>query len=1201
MKTITGRGLILFLQLFLTYTLQGQGAININEEELLYKLIQEEISFENKVLVLLQFERNISRKDRLILKERGVELQEFLRSDTAYLAVVNKSILPNALNEFLPFSVKKHETINKISSNLQEALRLRSFPDYAFRTDGKIKITLRYLKGFSTEGIKNFLTEKGVEIEYAGDKSRRITCWINPQKTEKLMEAAFVLSAELAAAKPVPEYDRDRSNHRANFLSQDFSAGYSYKGDGIKVMLQDDGLIGPHIDYTGRISDQYLSFNNGDHGDHCAGILMGAGNKDPLTKGMAWGSDIFVYGAGGYQGFDSIYTHYFSKNITISSTSYADGCNAGYTSLAASLDEQINDLPLLMHVFSAGNAGTQDCNYGAGAGWGNITGGHKHSKNSIAVGNLDHLDNLASSSSRGPVHDGRLKPEVCAVGTSVYSTIDSHNYDTKTGTSMACPGVAGALAMLSEAYLDQHGTLPHSSLLKAMLMNTADDLGNTGPDYKFGYGRINGRKMLQPVLEQRFIIDSVSTGQTNIHQIFIPSGLQQVKVMICWNDYPAAEAANIALINDLDLTIQNPSGFTQLPLVLNPTPDPLLLNSTAIPGTDHLNNHEQAILDFPQAGNYQIHVNGLDIPFGPQTYSLTWYFEELKELVLTYPNGGEAYAPGENINLRWDASADTQSFALSYSVDSGQTWTDINTTVSPALRSVNFQIPALANAKSMKIKIERGAFTDESDRAFNVLGIPQNLQILWTCPDSLLLKWTAVNGASNYDIFMLGNKYMDSVGTTQADSFIIRNINAINNQYWLSVRARTPDGIAGRRANAIQSNISNFCPVNTDVEVTEIQSPSGPYYTCMNISEAPVRIAIINKGLRNISQIPLFYSVDSGPAYSATVNDTLAFMQSLVFSFTAGMNISNPGNYILRVWTSLPGDSNSDNDTLQMIVRQIQSAIVSPPWIENFENSGLCSTAPDCGLSECLLNNGMLNALNGLEDDTDWRINSGATPTSNTGPAQDYLPGTATGKYLYMEASGICAEKEAVLLSPCIDLSNFSNPRLTFSYHMYGSEIGDLSIDIFANGNWINSVFFRTGDQGTDWEVMNIPLSAYSGQTIIIRFRGSTAGGESGDMAIDGIMIGNVSGMDEISDLPLRIVPNPGRDKFFVFPPADILEEFTLKLFTAEGKCVLNQNISRHDAGKSIEINTGEFTAGIYLISLGDGHLQLREKLIIQP
>src|SRR4030095_945077 len=103
---------------------------------------------------------------------------------------------------------------------------------------------------------------------------------------------------------------------------------------------------------------------------------------------------------------------------------------------------------------------------------------------------VDKEDKINGSSSGGPAKDGRLKPEICAVGTDVYSTQPNNTYGFNTGTSMACPGISGNFAMLIHAYRDLNGgSSPLSALIKATLMNTADDLGNAGPDYQYGYGR----------------------------------------------------------------------------------------------------------------------------------------------------------------------------------------------------------------------------------------------------------------------------------------------------------------------------------------------------------------------------------------------------------------------------------------------------------------------------------------------------------------------------------------------------------------------------------------------------------------------------------------------------------------------------------------------------------------------------------------
>ena len=253
-------------------------------------------------------------------------------------------------------------------------------------------------------------------------------------------------------------------------------------------MLQDDGVIGPHIDYKGRIGAQFLTSNRGDHGDHTGGTIMAAGNLEPRYQGMAPASQLWVYGAApAYPGFDSIYSHYIKYDIRITSTSYSNGVNAGYSPLAQKLDDQTEKMNDLIHVFSAGNS-----RGASGNGWYTITGGHKVAKNVITVANLDLNDNDVNSSSQGPTKDGRIKPDIGAVGSNVMSTSNPNRYVPKSGTSMSCPGVAGSITVLCQAYKELNsGNTVNAALMKAIVCNTADDLGRKGPDFTHGLSLIH--------------------------------------------------------------------------------------------------------------------------------------------------------------------------------------------------------------------------------------------------------------------------------------------------------------------------------------------------------------------------------------------------------------------------------------------------------------------------------------------------------------------------------------------------------------------------------------------------------------------------------------------------------------------------------------------------------------------------------------
>ena len=138
-------------------------------------------------------------------------------------------------------------------------------------------------------------------------------------------------------------------------------------------------------------------------------------------------------------------------------------------------------------------------------------------------------------------------------------------------------------------------------------------------------------------------------------------------------------------------------------------------------------------------------------------------------------------------------------------------------------------------------------------------------------------------------------------------------------------------------------------------------------------------------------------------------------------------------------------------------------------------------------------------------DDLNWSQRSNNTPSNNTGPS-----GAASGTYYYyIEASGSGTgypSKVAILESPCFDLSGISSPVFSFSYHMYGSDMGTLNVDVSTdNGTtyptnlWSQSGQVQT-TSGSAWNTVNLDLSAYIGQTIKLRFHGTTGNNYRSDM-----------------------------------------------------------------------------------------------------
>jgi len=140
-----------------------------------------------------------------------------------------------------------------------------------------------------------------------------------------------------------------------------------------------------------------------------------------------------------------------------------------------------------------------------------------------------------------------------------------------------------------------------------------------------------------------------------------------------------------------------------------------------------------------------------------------------------------------------------------------------------------------------------------------------------------------------------------------------------------------------------------------------------------------------------------------------------------------------------------------------------------------------------------------------------WRANAGPTISPGTGPDVDHTLGTAAGIYMYVEASLPAAVGDtASLISPNITLTGVPNPGLSFWYHMAGTAMGNMYIDVLSGGTWqlgVDSLIGATQADPTDpWLNKVVNLGAFSG-VIKVKFRAEFGTAWSGDMAIDDVSL----------------------------------------------------------------------------------------------
>ncbi len=146
-----------------------------------------------------------------------------------------------------------------------------------------------------------------------------------------------------------------------------------------------------------------------------------------------------------------------------------------------------------------------------------------------------------------------------------------------------------------------------------------------------------------------------------------------------------------------------------------------------------------------------------------------------------------------------------------------------------------------------------------------------------------------------------------------------------------------------------------------------------------------------------------------------------------------------------------------------------------------------------------------------------WGVRTGTTPSSSTGPTTDV---SGTGNYLYTEASYGYTGSNAVIFTPTVDFSALTKPTLSFSYHMYGSAMGNLYVTVWDSIQY-DTIYSIIGKQqstsAAPWTKVYIDLTAYKANPKRIRIIGRKAGSYYGDMAIDEL---------SIAELPSCLPPN---------------------------------------------------------------------------
>ncbi len=893
--------------------------------------------FDHKYYVVISFQKLPTRETRKRLGGNGIHLVKYISANT-YCATIDESSNFSFANNFnitgvnvLPLSYKIDPSITENKATLRDPSWLISVTYYAM---------------VDNAGAVAALQQAGATVVRTKfDKPGLIFIRTSASKLESIASLPFVeyLSPQKISDKPL-NYNNNAAQGN-NAISYSGTGGRDLTGKNVTIGVGDNADVSSHIDFNGRLINRTpASYQY--HGTHTTGTAGGAGLVNPKYKGMAPEATLLS------QYFSDIIVNaplYLSdNNLTLTSNSYysgADSCagDGAYDVLSNYIDEESVNNDRILHVIAAGNDGALSCS-AFPASFATIKSGWQCAKNVLTVGAIDNASNtIGSFSSRGPVVDGRLKPEIVAGGVGVISTFPYNLYGTNSGTSMAAPTVTGSLALLTQRYKQLHGNVnPPAYLLKVLVCNSAIDKGNAGPDFTYGFGNLNTRKAVKDLEANNYFIDSIGNSGSKQQTISIPAGAKQLKVMLYWPDVEADPNARVALVNDLDLVVTEPNSTNHLPLVLNSTPAGV--NNVATEGADHTNNIEQVVINNPVAGSYVINVNGYSIPFGPQAYVVA-YEINAPSINLDYPFGGEKWVPGEIEIIRWNAfDDDTNPFTLEYSADNGNTWSTIDNNVPATQRNYSWTVPAAAaNAALIRITRNNTSITAQSSFNFSVLGQPV-VTATNPCDGYMQLDWPVIPSATGYDIYTLIGDSMKIIGTTATNTYLVTGLSATK-KIWAAVSAKN-GAVDGRRSVAVSivpnSGACTLSAFDHDLKAVSIVQPvTGREYTSTS-SQATNPVSVQIKNLDNVATSGPFdvsYSINGSTPVTETDNSIIAAGRTIIHTFAQQPVLPGPFTDSINVWVTNVGDMQHENDTTFSIVKMLSNPPTTLPSLEDFETA----------------------------------------------------------------------------------------------------------------------------------------------------------------------------------------------------------------------------------------------------------------------
>ena len=257
-------------------------------------------------------------------------------------------------------------------------------------------------------------------------------------------------------------------------------------------------------------------------------------------------------------------------------------------------------------------------------------------------------------------------------------------------------------------------------------------------------------------------------------------------------------------------------------------------------------------------------------------------------------------------------------------------------------------------------------------------------------------------------------------------------------------------------------NIEVYEAFNLDVETIMIFEPR----TGCNLANERFVILFRNLSIDTLFSVPVGYQVDNNPPVYETRNDTALPGHEYFYTFSTYSDLSMPNTtYMIKMFTSLPGDGNVLNDTLYFPVTN-NTTITTFPYLQDFESNSLGWTTA---------------WIVPKETETSWQWGTPAKPVINEAAS-------GTKCWVTDTIGSNFPNEHSYVIGPCFDFSSITLPVIDLDIWYYTSTYDIAQIEFSTDHGIAIAIHWTNIDDigfGQNWynTPPSVPESGWNGSS----------------------------------------------------------------------------------------------------------------------